>query len=302
MNIFDAHCDTLYEVTFNNHKLYKNTLNIDLARMEKYGGYTQFFAAWVENRDNAAEKFIEMSDKLDTELERNNLKKSLCYADIKSAHRLGRPAVFFTLEGAYMVEKEEDIDFLYAHGVRCIALTWNSANKLAGGVDSDEGLSDLGKACVHRMQELGIIVDVSHLNERSFWDVAKIAKKPIIASHSNAKAVCPHKRNLTDEQFLEICRSGGCVGINFYSKFLRGESAALDDIAEHIRHFKKLGGIDCIGFGSDFDGVDSLPDGVTDIRDMKKIVHKLEKSGFSANEIDKITHLNFERVVKNGVG
>lgn len=300
MNIFDAHCDTLYKMTFDNHELYDNNLHFDLKRISKYDNYTQVFAAWIENETNAMQKFILMSDKFDTELAKNNLSKVLSYKDMKSAHKNKKCAAFLSVEGAYMINREDDTDFLYNKGVRCIALTWNSANALAGGVDSNKGLSNLGTACVERMQSLGIITDVSHLNEKSFWDVVQISKKPIIASHSDSKKICPHKRNLSDSQFLAICKLGGCVGINFFDKFI-GENATIDTLCEHIKHFIKIGGDDFVGIGSDFDGANSFPDGIHDVRDTEKIIHTLESCGLSSSSIDKITHLNFERVVKETV-
>lgn len=299
MNIFDAHCDTLYEITFNNHELCKNNLRIDFNRMSKYDSYTQFFAIWIENEENAMQKFIQMADKFETELSKSKNSKALCFEDIRSAHKNKKCAAFLSLEGAYMVKDENDINFLYDKGIRCLSLTWNNDNKLAGGINSDKGLSPLGKACIKQMQNLGIITDVSHLNEKSFRDVVKISEKPVIASHSNSQKICPNRRNLTDSQFLAICNLGGCVGINFYSKFLTGQNTSnINAIAEHIKHFIKIGGDDFIGIGSDFDGADSFPIGIHDILDMEKIVQNLESAGLSANSIDKITHLNFERIVK----
>ena len=304
MNILDAHCDTLYEISKTKSGLYENSHNIDLKRMSECGVYTQFFAAWIEKEENAWENFYSMSKIFDSEIKKNctKVKKCLSYEDLKSAEKENKIAAFLTLEGAYMIEYPLDMDKLYNCGVRCATLTWNAANRLAGGVDSEQRLTRLGHETIERMQTLGMIVDVSHLNEASFWDVAKISKKPFIASHSNSYSICTHKRNLTDEQFTAVCNSGGCVGINFYSNFLRNDAkASLSDIVNHIKHFLDIGGEDHIGLGTDFDGVDSLVSGINGVQDMKSLIDAFEAGGLSYAVIDKITHLNFERVIKDVV-
>lgn len=301
MNFFDAHCDTIFEIIEKNEKLFRNSLQVDLERIRKYDAYTQVFAAWLENSDNAWQQFLKMADKFHAEMEQNTEQVMHCktYTDLKNAHEQNKCAAFFAVEGAYMVEHIEHIDRLYQQDVRFVTLTWNGANSLAGGVESDLGLSSLGTDVVQRMEELGMVVDVSHLNERSFWDVVKTANKPFVATHSNSYAVCPHKRNLTDEQFLALCRAGGCAGINFYTVFLNGsDKAEAGDLLAHIKHFMKLGGENHIGLGSDFDGVSSLPAGIRGAEDMQFITNLLEREGFSGGQIDKITHLNFERIVK----
>ena len=142
------------------------------------------------------------------------------------------------------------------------------------------------------MNKIGMTVDVSHLSEKSFWEVAEISKKPIVATHSNSKPICGHVRNLTDDQFLKIKETGGVVGINFYPLFL-GDNIFC--IKKHIDRFLELGGEDNIGLGSDFDGVESLPEGINGVQDMKKIIDMLPYS----DEIkEKIAYKNFIRVIK----
>ena len=300
--IFDTHCDTLNEIKEQGCELRENTLNIDLKRAGEYDGYTQFFAAWLENEKNAIEKFNILADIFDREIDKNSdiAQKCYSYEDMKKAQGNHKTAAFLSLEGAYFVKSCADVDYIYSRGVRCATLTWNPDSALAGGVDSENGITSLGAEIIPAMEKRGIILDVSHLNEASFWGLSEIAEKPFIASHSCSKALCSHKRNLTDEQFLKICERGGCVGVNFYSTFLSDtQKASVNTIVMHIKHFKKIGSIDCIGLGSDFDGVDLLPDGISGIESMKNIIKELEKEKFTSNEIDKITHLNFERVIKD---
>jgi len=300
MDFFDAHCDTLYEMTFFKKELWQNDLKLDLKRIKNYDSYTQVFAIWLENEEKAEEKFLKMVCKFDEEIEKNSQKIMKCtsFSEFKSAKSEKKCAAFLSLEGANCVKKAEDIGFVFKKGVRIIQLTWNGENLLAGGVNSDTGLSKLGKQCIFQMERLGIVADVSHLNEKSFWEVIKNYKRPIIASHSNSKSLCPHVRNLTDEQFLAICRSDGCVGINFFPDFLTTKNTCnAEDIIHHIRHFLKLGGENHIGLGSDFDGTKTLPAGILGAEDMGKIITLLERAKIRDNVIDKITHENFERII-----
>lgn len=299
--IIDTHCDTLNEINEQNCLLRKNSLNIDLERASAYDGYAQFFAAWIENDVNAVEKFNTLANIFDCEIEKNNdiVQKCISYSDMTNAIKNNKIAAFLSLEGAYFVKSQKDIDYIYSRGVRCTTLTWNPDSALAGGVDSDNGITALGRELIPCFENKGILIDVSHLNEKSFWDIAEIATKPFIASHSCSKAICSHKRNLTDEQFLKICDIGGCVGVNFYSNFLSdSENASVSTIIKHIKHFRKIGSIDCIGLGSDFDGVDLLPDGIVGIESMSNIINELEKEHFTSSEIEKITFKNYERILK----
>ena len=206
MNIFDAHCDTVYKAMLSGKNLYRNNLHIDFFRMSEYDAYTQFFAVWLENEENAMNNFIEMVDLFDNEIEKNKnvAEKCLSYHDMKRAQNTGKIAAFLTVEGAYIINSRDDADYIFKRGVRCVSLTWNGKNKLAVGADEIGGLTDFGKEITEYMQDIGIIIDVSHLNERSFWDVMKNSRKPVIASHSNSKSICNHRRNLTDEQFRAI--------------------------------------------------------------------------------------------------
>lgn len=301
--IFDAHCDTLSKIHDLQCGLRKNELCVDLERLAEYDGYTQFFAVWLSGTEGAKEKFNALVDIFEKEIEKNAdiAKKCLSFKDMKSAQKSKKTAAFLSLEGAYFVNNERDIDFLYQRGVRCMSLTWNYTNKLAGGALSEDGMTRLGLRLAAYAEEKGILTDVSHLNEKSFWELTDILKKPFIASHSCSKTLCRHCRNLTDEQLLRICRAGGCVGINFFGDFLsETKNSSIADIICHMAHLKKIGSVDCIGFGSDFDGTDLLPDGITGAESMNVIEDMLKKKGFSFSETEKITYKNFARVI-NGV-
>ena len=153
-------------------------------------------------------------------------------------------------------------------------------------------MTEFGRSVVKKMNQINMFVDVSHLNEKSFWDVCEVSKQPIIATHSNAKKLCNHIRNLTDEQIKEVIRHGGFIGINLYSSFLVDEGkATIDDIMIHIEHILELGGENTLGFGADLDGCDILPESFFDARDYKKIAERLEYL-YNGDIVEKITHRN----------
>ena len=291
MRIFDAHCDTLTEMYSQNQKFKSNRLHIDFERMKKYEGYTQVFAVFTapENRERAKENENALIELFYREMAENGVAVCRDFNDLMAA-KLPYKALL-SIEGADGISELGDVARLKEKGVFMIAPTWNFKNKVACGVmeAEDTGLSELGKSVIAEMDRLGIILDVSHLSEKSFYDAAKIFKKPICASHSNMKSVKNHKRNLTDEQFLTIKNSGGVAGINLYPLFLG------DSIKAHIDRFLSLGGEDNIGLGCDFDGVDSLPQGVRGIEDLEGLIKNLP---YSTEIRRKIAEDNFLRVLK----
>lgn len=291
MRIFDAHCDTLSEMYEKNQHFAENNLHIDFARIKKYDGYTQVFAIFTppEKKDISKSYVKELAALFYDQMRKNGVNICRNYGDFVSAK--GKYNAFLSIEGAECVENISDIAELKNMGVFMIAPTWNFRNKIACGVmeEEDTGLAVFGKEAVREMDRLGIILDVSHLSEKSFFDALKIFKKPVCASHSNSKTVKNHKRNLSDEQFLAIKESGGVAGINLYPEFL-GE-----DINEHIDRFLALGGEDNIGLGCDFDGVDKLPDGVSGAESLEKLIRRLP---YSTEIREKIAERNFLRVLK----
>mgnify|MGYP001014520610 CR=1 FL=1 len=304
--IIDTHCDTISECLNKGRSLAENSMHIDLRRMRKYPHYTQFFACFLDPvyREGALARCIAVIDKLYTEIERNAGRIALCrnYSDLIACREQRKTAAFLSLEGGESIQSLGVLRMLYQLGVRCIGLTWNYANHLAAGVfdpDSSRGLTAFGRQILAEMERLGILADVSHLNDKSFWDMTEVYHKPILATHSNARKVCPHPRNLTDAQFAAIRDSSGCVGINLYPLFLQeGGKAEIRDVIAHIEHFMALGGEDNIGIGADFDGVDALPRGIRGVEDVEKIFDELAKIGYPDSLLEKIAYKNFERVFK----
>lgn len=282
--VFDAHCDTLSLLADCGGSFERNNYNIDRHRMLSYRDYSQVFACYIspKYRENAMKRCNELIDIFD-ECEFDGIRAIL------------------SIEGADMVKGLCDLDYLKSRRVRCIGLTWNHSNMLAGGAsDKTQGLSEFGKAVVRRMSELNILLDVSHLNDKSFYDAVAVSDAPIIATHSNSRSVCPHIRNLTDDMFRIIRDSGGCVGINLFPEFLTQEgSCTSEDAAMHIMHFLELDGENSIGIGADFDGTDNkLPDDIQGCEDLYRIFEALKKRGVNDEIIEKISHKNFERVFR----
>ena len=281
-SIFDAHCDTLCRLLDYNESLLCNDFNVDKSRMMQYDSYTQVFACFIS------------PDYYDAPMDRF---KSL-YRCFKAQDFTGIKPIL-SLEGGEPVNSLEDVEFLYQCGVKCIALSRNYSNKIAGAQDNvSQGLTEFGKQVVKKMNELGILVDVSHLNDKSFYDVADITSAPIIATHSNSRRLCMHNRNITDEMFNIIKSSGGCVGINLYPLFVNGTTSCdISEVLKHINHFVSMDGINHIGLGCDFDGTDDiLPDEIKGCQHLYRLADALKENGYSENDIEKIMHLNFERV------
>ena len=168
----------------------------------------------------------------------------------------------------------------------------------------ENGLTDLGRELVREMEQLGMIIDVSHLSDRGFYEVLELTTKPFVASHSNARGLCPHPRNMTDEMIRRLGERGGCMGLNFYQEFLRtgdseseGIQGGLEALVRHAKHIIHVGGGDVLGLGSDFDGIDTNPD-IPDVTAMERIWERLHRAGFSQGQLDKIFHENVLRVYR----
>ena len=259
--------------------------------MKKYEGFAQAFAIFTapENRENAEEYENALIDLFYAEMKENGVAVCRNYSDFLSAKSPYK--AFLSIEGAEGIKEKSDVLRLKNRGVFMVAPTWNFKNRLACGAmeAEDTGLTALGKQVVAEMDRLGIILDVSHMSQKSFYEAAKIFKKPICASHSDSKSVTEHPRNLTDEQFMMIRKSGGVVGINLYPPFLG------DSVPEHIDRFLSLGGEDNIGLGCDFDGVDALPCGIGGVEDIETLIKSLP---YSTEIRSKIAEKNFLRVLK----
>lgn len=304
--VFDAHCDTVARLVDFGGELRENSYHLDFSRIQKSGRYIQVFAAFVDKKEinkTPKARAIELINKYHEELKKNTDIAMHCAnaAEIDNALSQNKIAALLSVEGGEAIEGSlAKLYMLYRLGVRIMTLTWNYSNEICDGIGETRGggLTEFGKATVKEMNRLGMLIDVSHISVKGFWDVMELSNQPIVATHSNAKELCENPRNLDDEQIKAIFSIDGCVGINFYPPFVSGERCTVEEIVNHIEYLLELGGENNIGFGSDFDGIGSLPDGFCGVEDMGKIIEEMLRRGFKEELIEKITHENFLRVIK----
>lgn len=272
--LFDCHCDTISRVIAEGGSLRKNGFHTDLERLHKFAPCAQVFAVCAETLDRPVEKADAMRRRLSQEIEENSDIVMLClnFHDIKKAAESGKVAVFISIEGC---EQISSLESAYQNGVRVLHPTWNFDNELCGAaMGSGKGLTEKGRAFVKKAQHMGFALDMSHISERGFWDTLEACEKPVIAGHSNAKALCNVPRNLTDEQFNALVDVGGGAGINLYPEFL-GLGKDINAVIAHIEHFLSLGGERSVFLGCDFDGIDSTPTGLDGVQKLDKLYNEL---------------------------
>lgn len=272
--LFDCHCDTISRVIAEGGSLRKNGFHTDLERLHKFAPCAQVFAVCAETLDRPVEKADAMLRRLSQEIEENSDIVMLClnFHDIKKAAESGKVAVFISIEGC---EQISSLESAYQDGVRVLHPTWNFDNELCGAaMGSGRGLTEKGRAFVKKAQHMGFALDMSHISERGFWDTLEACEKPVIAGHSNAKALCNVPRNLTDEQFNALVLIGGGAGINLYPEFL-GLGKDINAVIAHIEHFLSLGGERSVFLGCDFDGIDSTPTGLDGVQKLDKLYNEL---------------------------
>ena len=277
--LFDCHCDTISRVMTEGGSLRKNSFHTDLERLRKFTPCAQVFAVCAETLDRPVEKARAMLRRLNREIEKNSDIVMLClnFHDIKKTSELGKVAALISVEGC---EQISSLESAYQDGVRVLHPTWNFDNELCGAAaGSGKGLTEKGRAFVRKAQRMGFILDVSHISERGFWDTLEVCEKPVIAGHSNAKALCNVPRNLTDEQFNALVTVGGGAGINLYPEFL-GLGKDINAVIAHIEHFLSLGGERSVFLGCDFDGIGSTPMGICGVQELDMLYNELLKRNY----------------------
>lgn len=358
--VADTHNDVLSTVTMHGMDIGQDLsgkTHSDIARFKKGGIDIQVFSIFCDEKfgKDTAFKFanIEM-DSLYAITSRHPESMMIVKSpsDLKKALKSGKLACMMGVEGGHMIEdKMENLDSLYRKGARYMTLTWNNSTSWATSAADEsknnlpfgtKGLTAFGKSIVRRMNELGIIVDISHVGEQTFWDAIQTTTKPVIASHSCAWSLCPVPRNMKDEQIKAVGKNGGVIQVNFYSGFVDSNynkrkeifikqfKAEHDSLAalkwpyydidewiakkhaveantlrpplslliDHIDYIVKLAGVDHVGLGSDFDGIESAPLGLDGVQDMPLITKALLERGYSDKDIKKILGGNFVRVFK----
>ena len=304
--IIDTHCDTLALLNKNNFLCGSSNMNLSLPRLIRGDVKLQCFAVCVHPDLNGkcfyeGMKLINEYDKLTSNT--HMLMPIKSKEDIKELLASDKIGAMLTVEGGDMLEGNKDnFDILFEKGMRMFSPTWNNSNCLCGGIgENSDGLTDFGKEILLRCEEKGVIIDVSHISEKGFWDTAELASKPFIASHSNAKSLCSNKRNLDNKQLEAIKAHSGCVGVNFYPPFLNNSGkASTDDIIRHIEYIASCIGIEYVSIGSDFDGVENdLPKGMEHPGKLQNICESLRKLNYSESDIDLVCHGNMLRIMNN---
>ena len=333
--IIDMHCDTIFKIyelrrQGQDVKLRCNNLHLDLLRMKEAGYMAQCFALFTYmpyTQDRGVDPFEyvkALSDTMDRELEANAdlICPALSAGDIVRNYREGFLSAIKTIEeGAVYKGSPELVRYFYEHGVRKSTLTWNFENELGFPnravkdpetgeyhvfPETERGLKKAGQDVVQLMEELGMLIDVSHLGDAGIFEILDIVgpHTPVIASHSNARAVAGHPRNLTDQMLRGIAEHGGLIGINFCAAFLTEDGkgvSRINDMVRHARYIYNVASIDAIGLGTDFDGIDDQLE-LNGAGEMQKLADALSAAGFTTGEIEKIFWRNAMRVYEEVLG
>ncbi len=309
--IVDGHCDSLINFVNSDRTLEEPSERgqWDIKSARKTGVALQFLAAFIETKykpGRSLQRGLQLIEGAHRFIANHSdqvflVQTKLDLVQIPDPTRLG---ILLSVEGGEILGEDLFmLDVIFKLGVRALGLTWNQRNALAAGVgepDTHLKLSKLGQEVVQRMNKLGMIVDVSHLNEAGFWHVLEVSKDPIAATHSCAKALCSHPRNLTDQQLRALGRHKGVVGVNFYPQFLKETGVATrDDVVRHICHIAEVAGVETVGLGSDFDGIEETPEGLEQVGDYHYLLEDLIKIGFSTQEVEQIMGRNFKRLLSD---
>ncbi len=299
----------------------------DIARLKEGGVGATFFAVYVSSKyvegNHSANRALQMIDTVRRDIidkYPNDFMFATSAKDIEEAHRRGKIAALMGIEGGHAIEDSLRLlrDY-YDMGVRYMTLTHTNTNGWADssgditkeGVKHHDGLTPFGKDVIREMNRLGMMVDISHVADKTFWDALEVSKAPIFASHSSCRALTNVPRNMTDEMIVALAKKGGVVDVNFNCGFISQKSAdaeakkqtptpraTLADVVDHIDHIRKIAGIDAIGIGSDFDGVECTPVGLDDVSKYPNLTRALLEKGYTAEDIRKIYGGNFLRVMR----
>ncbi len=323
LKLIDLHCDTFFRIVLaqlegRTINLKENDLHVDIERLKKVGASGQMFAAYIPAQslsqygfDGTPYDFLKLTyKKMLEELEANKGDIALAtnYLDYEKIMANGKISAFLTIEeGCILDGKIERLDEIYDMGFRFLGLIWMPENCIGFAHSKDpevmaKGLKPFGFEVVERMNEIGMVIDVSHLSDGGFYDVAKHSKQPFVATHSNCRAIANESRNLTDDMIKILANKGGVMGLNLVPAFLDASNKSrIEYMVKHIKHIKNVGGIDTVAIGADFDGMGGDLE-IDNIGDMDKLFDALVKEGFTWDEIDKIAYKNVLRVIRDVIG
>lgn len=322
----DTHNDVLSTATMNGLNIEENLISkthSDLDRMNRAGIDLQIFSIYCDDtygNGTAYKRAIREIDSLTAIANRNPTRIKIIHSPSELSRHPKFMQAMMGVEGGHMIEDNlSNIDTFYNRGARYLTLTWNNSTSWATSAADESkgnlngrkaGLNEFGEEVVKKMNKLGMMVDVSHVGEQTFWDVIRISTKPVIASHSSVYSLCPVPRNLKDDQIKAIAKNGGVIHINFnpgfidknYNKETHPARPPISMIIDHINYIVKLVGVDYVGIGSDFDGIDETPAEMDGVQDFPKLTKALLKAGYSKADVRKILGENFLRVYeKNAI-
>ncbi len=303
MKIVDLHCDTISSLIKTNGSLKENKGQFDLNRALPAGVCLQFFALFTYPADpnSSLRMVLKQIDKFYQEIQANH---DLVYQLTSMSRDMSlansrKLACLLHLEGGECLGTDTEIlRVLYHLGLRSIGLTWNHRNLLADGAgecESGGGLSRRGREILAEMDRLGIMLDLAHISEKAFFDAMIYYDQPILVSHANSRRLCPHFRNLSDEQLKALAEHGGLIGITQVADFVKDTSSSLDDLLDHIVYMADLIGIEHVGLGSDFDGADNMV--ISDVSGYALLPEQLSRRGFTDSEIEMVMGKNALRII-----
>lgn len=316
MKYIDLHSDTITVLKYPKEDLDNNHRMVNIMRMKEADTMLQCFSAFVPTgfypgpwkNHLVWKKFCAIADKKEKLLKRHqeSLAPVLHYEDIAYCTRNHKIGVIFTSEDLGVIGEDiHKLEIAYESGIRIASLTWNHENTIGFPNSSkpgvmQRGLKPFGRQVIDRMDELGILIDVSHLSDGGFWDVAKHSRKPFVATHSNSRAMTDHPRNLTDDMIKALADKGGVMGLNFSPRFLsskKDDASRIEDMVRHVLHIRKVGGSGVLALGSDFDGIAGQLE-ISDPSKMPLLERALSKCGMSSGEIEKMFYKNALRVFR----
>lgn len=309
MKFIDLHCDTISLMANKGSEgLYSNSYSVDIEKLIKGDALAQFFALYfpLKKVDNAYGTAIKLYDKFKEEIDKNSqyIRHVRNHDELVEVQNQGKIGAFLTIEEGGAIEGDiNKLNEFYEKGVRLITLTWNYENEIGFPHKDTEfstrGLKPFGIEVINKMNSLGMVIDVSHLNDAGFYDVVKYSKKPFVASHSNSRTVRNVSRNLTDDMIKKLSLCGGVTGLNFCLNFMGdGDITTINHMIEHIKHIVNVGGMEVMALGSDFDGIGNKVE-IEDASKMGDLAWALNKAGFSEDSIEKIFYKNALRVIKD---
>ena len=309
LSLFDTHCDTAYEIFLRKEELSTNSLQVSLELASEFDRYCQCTAVWSDRRlsdGDAYRRFFEVYEYLRSACRSSDALLCRTYQDIQDAFDAGKRALVLTIEDARLLEGDiSRLDAVRDCGVRMLTFQWQGETCIGGGFDTELPLTRFGELLAHKCADYKIIPDISHACERTARGIIEIMREhgsAVIATHSNSYAVCPHRRNLTDSLFDELLECRGVVGISLAPQHLSLYSkASSDTVLSHIEHYAERGGIECICLGCDFDGIETTPSDIQNVKELYNLAEAMLSRNYTDDEVKCVFYRNARRFLQTNL-